>query len=172
MEGVFKVTSKITFTGTANASPVINCQARINASFTAEDEIVRFDSWNFGNLTGSLAVWGGGGSTWSTRTNGIGVLINNCARLNSEMIYVQYTKYYGIKNTGTTTLNNFGLVSTRWCGTRSTTGVTLTVSSVSNTGSAGSIGQRTELTCNTVPSYIEAGISMCIIGGGSTSSRP
>ncbi|MFD2502121.1 hypothetical protein ACFSTI_29255 [Rhizorhabdus histidinilytica] len=166
MEGVFKVTSKISFIGTANASPVINCQARINAAFTAEDEIILFSNWNFGNITGSLAVWGGGGSTWSTRTNGVGVLINNCSRLNAEMIYVQYTKYYGVKNTGTTSLNKFGFVSTRWCGTRSTTGVNLSISSASNTGSQSSIGQRTALTVDTVPSYIEPGISMCIIGGG------
>lgn len=166
MIGVFKVTSKISFVGTASAVSVINCQCRINASFTAEDEIILFSGWNFGTLAGSFTIYGGGGSSWSSRKNGVGILISNCARLNSEVIFVQYAKYYGVKNVGTTSLNKFALVSTRFCGSHGATGVNLTVSAATNSGSSGSIGQRTALTVDTVPNYIEPGISMCIIGSG------
>ena len=163
--GTYKVTSKITFDGKATAT--VRCAVELIAAFTAEDEVFLVQNANYVHFAGRIKITCGGHTTWNTRTNGIGIKVNNSSRATFDRLIVFYAKYDGFQGLGSSSQLYIGILECEYCGAARSgaTGKTVNFTARSDTGSNGSAGQRTTLTLDEMPAGLTNFCRFVGIGG-------
>lgn len=162
LRGNLRVTSKVTLL--ASKTLVINTACKIFSAFTAEDEIVLIKDSPSTHFVGSLVIQGSGSATYTTRTNGFGLKIDNSFRVKFDAVHVSYVKYDGVQiingsdaGGGNSNLWGIGKLKLTSCGSGragSTSGVRKTLVTRVDTGSSNSFTQRSELTLDALPTGI------------------
>ena len=171
MAGNLTISAKVSLT--SSLTKTINCNAVITSAFAAEDEMVLFKDTPYLKLVGRLEVIGQGGITYSTRTNGVGVKVNNCLRFSGDYVRTAYFKYKGVQiENGTTegggnsSLWAFDRLRLEECGSglaNTVRGVRKNFTSRTDNGSSGSLSQTTTLTLDSMPTGLEQ-YTLCKIG--------
>lgn len=151
----------------------IECNAVITSTFTAEGEMVLFKDTPYLKLIGRLEVVGAGGSTYSSRTNGVGIKVNNCIRFSGDFVRAAYFKYKGVQiengstdGGGNSSMWAFERLRLEECGSglaNTARGVRKNFTARTNNGSSGSLAQTTTLTLDSVPTGLEQ-YTLCKIG--------
>lgn len=166
--GTFLVSGKITFSGSAASTTRVDFAATFNSNFAAEDEIFLVQGIFALQFTGKLTINGSGGTTYASRSNGRGVVFNNCTRFEADYIEVSFVKYDAVRVLGSSTLTTIHYLKAWYCGGGAGTGATtksFTFSAAANTGSSGSTSQTTVLTVSPGSvGYLTADESLLKIG--------
>ena len=149
--GNFRITGKIT--ASALKTLTINCNARIYAAFAAEDEVLLIQNCDGLTTPGRISIVCAGGTTWSTRTNGIGIRVVSSGRANFDYLEVKFSKYHGVyfDPAYNSDLSSIKLLRTSYCGSaQDATGINIAYTSRSDkNASNGSTTQRSTLTLST-----------------------
>ena len=167
MHGTVRVTDTINFTASGPTyTTKFDCDCMIRANFTG-NLVVRFEGIVEPELAGNFRVYGGGGTTYSTRTNLDLVLFHNCNRMRGEKIVTYYAKRWGVRFTGTSSQWRVEYLRTWYCGGSTGTGSTARLADfthIENTGSSGGTNQRSVIELATPVDGLEALESLLRIG--------
>ncbi|WP_291027507.1 hypothetical protein, partial [Dysgonomonas sp. 37-18] len=115
------------------------------SDYTSEEEMVRFNNYFGKNLNGKITFKGKGSIPYSTRQNGVGMVLYQCGRMKVQHLDFSMFKYWGLKilDGG---LSFLGKIVVTDCGTYGEdAAISGNVVSITNTGGTGSLGQRTNI---------------------------
>jgi hypothetical protein len=146
--GTFRVTARINFIGSWASTKVVDFAATINADFASNGEVFRAEGIPFLRFDGQMIINGKGGTTYSTRQSGNGLVVHSCTRFSAGVIICYYFKYFGVLTTGSTSQPSFERVAGWFCGSYDVGDQSrpLAFTATSNSGGSGSLSQRSTLT--------------------------
>ena len=166
--GIFLVSGKITFSGSSASTKRVDFAATFNSNFASENEIFLVQGIYALQFNGKLTINGNGNTNYSSRSNGRGIVFNNCDRLEVDYIEISYAKYDAVRVIGTSSQVKINYLKAWYCGGSSGTGATSTsfaFSAAANSGSSGSTYQVTNLTVSPGSvGYLTANESIIKIG--------
>jgi len=153
MVGTFRITGKVSFISAGSPITGLYADCLIKGDYSSEEEMVLFQNWYNGKVTGHFEIIGKGNTDWVSRTNGIGLYVKDCSKMHFTKISVTYTKYDGVVADGQSYLFGVDQLTTQYCGSAVGLAVGRSVNILSNVNSGGQndTEQRSTLTLNTIP---------------------